>query len=518
MLNEIAQSFVIGAARSPMTEQVIILGNRRYALPEGQTATEYLLTQAGIAALTTLALTPAARPKLNDTPPFPVEPLSEIPIISHRAADMLKQMLSSDETELVAEALKIIGQRQQRIPPDLLPTVLDALNTPDKRVRLEPIRCAATQWLARQNPAWAWVIGGDIGDPRIAFEQETGQMRHEAFATLRRRNADEARTLLEETFPRENAEERAALLKQCLEGLSPTDEDFLESALSDRAKTVRQVAADLLARLPDSRFAQRILEKTLPLIEWKRGIVRKELQVSLPDEPGKEDERDGIYFHKLAPIGLSSIGPRQLHLAQRISYISPAKWKEHLGLDFPDMVEQFAQHEFALPLCVGFSIAAVRLKDTKALRALIVLANHKEIDTIYTHYVEDNLPLLDDFEDIVLAGIITSCKKKDRLETDLIAMLPAPWRQDITEAIFAWLKDLFHTEEIAKNVGYYYHLAEVLRLAATRMVADKKYLNDWPILDQNMVNSSQQQLAKFIDHFHKTLQTRIRFLSALEKP
>ena len=42
------------------------------------------------------------------------------------------------------------------------------------------------------------------------------------------------------------------------------DEPFLESALDDRSREVRQQAADLLTRLPDSRLALRMAERAGP--------------------------------------------------------------------------------------------------------------------------------------------------------------------------------------------------------------------------------------------------------------
>lgn len=510
MLNEVAQSFVVGAARNPTVEQQILLGDQCYELPIEQKATERLLTRASVAALTVLALKPAEKPKLNYAPPFPADLLNGIQIINHRAAHLLKRMLSGDEIDLMPEALKAIGQRRQRIPPDLLPVLLDALSSSEKRAWLNPVQCAATRWLAGQNPAWAWAVGSREEDPLIVFEQETGKLRHDAFSALRQRNADEARTLLAATFLQENAEERAALLKQCVHSLSLADEAFLESALDDRAKTVRQVAADLLARLPESGFISRGLEKTLPLIRMKHGMMRKTLEVILPDEPDKNDERDGI-DPKATITGLHNVGPRQLHLVQRVSYVPPATWKEHLGLDFPDVITHFGKNEFALPLCAGLSIAAVRLKDTEALRALMALSGKAR--PIYAHYVEKNLSLLSDFEDIVAAKI----KKTDKLDISLLSELPTPWRDDIAQAVLDWAKSQYHADDAAKDYNHY-HFVSILRLAATRIAADSRFIQDGSSIGQEKANLLQQRAADAIEQFNKTLRTRIRFLSALEKP
>ena len=70
-------------------------------------------------------------------------------------------------------------------------------------------------------------------------------------------------SLLEEpeVFPVEEHDQklrqRASLLAVLAPGLSLDDEEFLETALDDRAGEVREVARQLLSRLPGSAFRRR---------------------------------------------------------------------------------------------------------------------------------------------------------------------------------------------------------------------------------------------------------------------
>ena len=62
--------------------------------------------------------------------------------------------------------------------------------------------------------------------------------------------------------------------------LSIADHDFLEGCLDDRSKIVKEVAIDLLARLPESLFVQRMQQQLSQILLLKTGIVRKSLDVA----------------------------------------------------------------------------------------------------------------------------------------------------------------------------------------------------------------------------------------------
>jgi hypothetical protein len=78
-----------------------------------------------------------------------------------------------------------------------------------------------------------------------------------------------------------------------LVGLGPSDEDLLEAALDDRAATVRDLATQLLDGLPDSRRASRMADRLRPLLS-ESGLLRRHLEVRLPDDPDVAGVRDGL--------------------------------------------------------------------------------------------------------------------------------------------------------------------------------------------------------------------------------
>src|SRR5206468_3036992 len=72
------------------------------------------------------------------------------------------------------------------------------------------------------------------------------------------------RDLLASTWARDPAADRAALVGLLAVSLSDDDEPFLEAALDDRSANVRQIAAELLARLPNSRRSARMAARLRP--------------------------------------------------------------------------------------------------------------------------------------------------------------------------------------------------------------------------------------------------------------
>jgi hypothetical protein len=101
----------------------------------------------------------------------------------------------------------------------------------------------------------AWVAGqAEGGDAIQALTPETWDTfapaaRRLAFASLRARDADAARTLLADHAKTVPADERTALVTLLAQGLTAADQVLLETLQSDRSSKVQTAARHLLARL-----------------------------------------------------------------------------------------------------------------------------------------------------------------------------------------------------------------------------------------------------------------------------
>lgn len=258
------------------------------------------------ALLDAAALAQAARLAGGLLTPGPAAPLADPDRLkppSGRAIQLLELVLTQSPAgsalrpALLQDWCHCAAAAGQRIPHQLLPTVFQLTTIADSETVLavQTVLDERGRWLAGQFPQRSKFRSADSGTeldlaawPTIPTSQRTVLLRE-----LRQRDADAARDLLSSTWSSEPARDRAALLAALAESLSMADEDFLESALDDRAGSVRQQACELLDRLPQSRRAARMADRLTPLIS-RSGMLRKTIQLEPPAEPDEAARRDGI--------------------------------------------------------------------------------------------------------------------------------------------------------------------------------------------------------------------------------
>jgi hypothetical protein len=396
------------------------------------------------------------------------------------------------------------------VPLRLLPRLLTAIDTPQRRDWLRPVAGAGSAWLARMNPDWRWALG-EASDPLQDFEQGNGAARVAALQRLRAQDAEGARERLAAEFAQNDADTRAALLEALETGLSASDEPFLERALDDRAKGVRLAAANLLSRLQDSAFAQRARERAKGLLELERGLLRKSLKVNLPDKPDKAEERDGVDGKGAIP-GLYNAGPRQLQLAQRLAQLPVSLLAAQLSMPVAELVERAAGHEFALPLLAGLCQSAARTPEPATVRALATLAYKPETSFLYQQWVLPLLPALPDFEAFVLARL-----RADRPDRDLLERLPAPWPEAIGDEVLKWARHPQRRADVARDYSNGDYVA-LLQLASRRLRPREEALQRWPEMGGEDATHSQRRCVEAIDDFIHTLRSRLEFSNSLELP
>ncbi len=96
----------------------------------------------------------------------------------------------------------------------------------------------------------------------------------------RREDPDAARALLEACFSRERAEVRVRLLQALATAPVPEDRPFLEGLAKDRSKRVRELAAELLARVPGTSAHEGALGALRELLRVRRRRGDLTLQVA----------------------------------------------------------------------------------------------------------------------------------------------------------------------------------------------------------------------------------------------
>lgn len=305
-LEDLRSSALVGTGRHPAPVPPAELAFRP---PGGLSREELLLDQAALADVATRA---ARRPGLLDSGGLPdPAPPDDAPPASADAARLLDLLLNQPpvgpelRTQLVADWLQLAAASGQRVPHRLLPALLALADAkPSVAEHARPAIGTRGRWLQgfRQNGSGWQSPAPDSSGPRDAGGNPpatadwAGLRPADATAELERlRHSDPAaaRDRLHAHWDTLGARERAAHLAVFAINLGPTDEDLLEKALDDKAKSVRDVAADLLDRLPTSARAGRMAARLKPLLRVK-GILRKQFEIGLPPDPDRSALRDGI--------------------------------------------------------------------------------------------------------------------------------------------------------------------------------------------------------------------------------
>ena len=309
------------------------------------------------------------RPPVSaEPPPLPCSP-DTAPLVSDTSSGHLRLMLGGFHAEVLPEWLGEVARYGRLITPELLPPLLEWVRTAKaERPLVLAAGGARVRWLAACHPAWDFAAAAD------PTHWETGS-REQRVSILRGwRAADPLKGLekLVEVWASEPADMRTAFLAVLETGLGPADEPFLERALDDRSKEVRQAAANLLARLPGSAFVARMVARANPILIYKRGgLLRKaSLEIALPEPPDAAGTRDGLDPKKASGTG-RAFGEKANLLAQIFGAVPPSHWTTICREEPATLVAAVRKHNFARAVLTGWSRAAWRHRDAAWAAALL---------------------------------------------------------------------------------------------------------------------------------------------------
>ncbi|WP_046085323.1 DUF5691 domain-containing protein [Streptomyces antioxidans] len=405
-----------------------LLGTERRTPPvaprPGQDTPSALLDAAALSTVRRRAgLRPApARPGPDRAPE---DPRPALPMAAHSRLALLLADRSApgrggsrsapDLAELLPQWLALANHHGYRVPDALLPALLDAARArTDLRAEALTLGGPRALWLALLNPDWKFALRGAAGrasaslpeppeatappdEEQRLWEEGLFAERVSLLAAARHRDPAAGLALLGGTWSTERAEDRLMFLDSLRDDLSPSDEPFLEQALSDRSRNVRATAAELLSALPGSALAARMAERTRSCVSLTTdgptaegptddgatdggrttdGLVSDErtaavrtprIAVRPPDECDSGMQRDGI-----VPKPPSGRGERSWWLGQLVEATPLDRWTEWFGGRGPAVI-------VALPVADGWQAdlhaalcrAAVRQRSAEWCRALL---------------------------------------------------------------------------------------------------------------------------------------------------
>ena len=297
-------------------------------------------------------------------PPSPHERNREAP---PAAVQLLELVLAgavgapTDVRPLLGHWLDRCAAADRHVPPRLVVPILEAA-TSDTRLRDSCTTAIGERgrWLAAQRRDWCWASRepavGELTPETFAGLDRTA--RRTALRALRAHDPARARELIVAGLSEDRAADRAAQLEALEVGLGPEDDDLLESALDDRAGSVRDVALALLDRRPDAPRARRLAARLRPLVVHRPGDPPSVVVVESPGPFDAAARRDGL------PPGA---GPDDRRRAL-VAAAPLAVWEEVTGRRPHDLVRGALHPD---DLSRAWLTAAIRQRDTGWLSVLV---------------------------------------------------------------------------------------------------------------------------------------------------
>ncbi|WP_449066282.1 DUF5691 domain-containing protein [Planomonospora algeriensis] len=280
---------------------------------------------------------------------------------------------------------------------------------------------------------------GAAGPRPEEWELGTPGDRRAHLAALRAADPAAARELLAATWEKETPEDRAAFLETFADGLGSGDEPFLEAALDDRRREVRNQAADLLTRLPDSRLARRMTERAARCLT----AADRRILVHPPQECDAAMERDGIRARP--PHGT---GARSWWLQQLVARTPLEAWPALLGRPPGELVRAKIP-DWKREVMAGWVRATVLQCDSEWARELFAWDPLADLLAVLTRQEQE--------------AVATDFVRRHGLDGQLIMVLggaAAPWGPALTRAVLQKILDLSGTQP--------WNLGELVRLAGER--------------------------------------------------
>jgi hypothetical protein len=445
-----------------------LLGTQRRRPPELPDVAEEAGDQAGRllaqAALLTVRRRAGWRP--GSAEPLAPAPVETAAVVPDAAARRIERILAGEQSRVLPEWLAAAAAAGLRVPAGILPDLLDRGRT-DRLLRPHIARAAGRRamWLVLQNPDWAYLVSEPAaaepgpGDPDV---WETGARGRRLTYLQRLRDVDPgaARATLRGTWASEPAPDRAAFLATFERGLGPGDEEFLEEALADRAKDVRHVAADLLARLPGSAYGRRMAGRAVACLRAERRKTRSREQTWIVVEPPED--------------GTAA-------LRDLLAHTPPGTWTELFGLPPMEVVCLPVADDLGRDVHIGWARAAVLRRDAEWARALLKGgAVPAELEPAV-----DLLAALPAAEREAAAADLLRWADGYRDLVRILDRIPGPWAGALADAVLGALADAAGRADAARYLGQLCRLADE-RLSpgvAARLVEVTRRHDTWPLTE-----------------------------------
>lgn len=426
----------------------------------------------------------------------------DAPLCRTRAAERLRGMLRGESAALLPEWLEAVGSRGERVPPELVPALLErGRRSKELRPLVSAVIGARGQWIVSQQPQWDYAAEArDESDWHTAGRDR----RRQILQRLRQASPADARALLSATWKQETAEDRAVFLSLMITGLSAEDEPFLESALDDKVKSVRAAAAELLASLPESAFAGRMKERAAHCVRLQKTLLHRELTVVLPDAWDPSWARDGL--EEKPPYVSQEVGQRGWWVVQIIASTPLTFWEQQHGVAPGKLSDYLSGNEWRSVLIEGFSLAALRQRNAAWGEALVGARKGNSRR-------EQLLGLLppDRLEALLLGELRAGGDKAVEDAFGLLDRIPRPWSETLGRDVVQQVRAQVAGPNGSQRVYWIEYRLQNIAISLPRTLLAEA-LQGWPPAD-----AVPEVWQRSLETFCRILQDRLEMYQEIEE-
>ena len=428
-------------------------------LPPGADDAETLLVALAAAGQMRKAGQPLVR-FAGDLPALPADGADARPVCRPASVRYLTAILSQNRTDVLFEFFALLREFGQQLPPEVLPELLERTQPGDSLVReLLQISGPRIRALAQYLPT----LRARFADPDPeAWETGTETERVRFLHWLREHAPDSARELLLDVWAQEPTTARAALLATLRTHLDADDEELLDLALADGRREIYALAAELLALLPASAYAERMRDRADRLVQFDRG----KWTIALPPPPTEAEAADAIRPNMATS---RSGGTRANHLVQLLRAVDPDHWTDRFEQSPGQLAPGWARTDVAADALHGLTEAVVRFRRVAWAEPLLrVHLNQPTVDFLAERQLD------------ALLGLLPAAACNELLRERLLAAGPDPLgpkhpllrvleRQphSLSENVaFLLIKPLqrLHPTVLPRTLAYYYTVLNNLAL------------------------------------------------------
>ncbi|MEM6400236.1 MAG: DUF5691 domain-containing protein [Cyanobacteria bacterium P01_D01_bin.116] len=374
--------------------------------------------------------------------------LDDLPYCSQVSGQHLEIILSGGDTRALPEWLKLLAETKKVVSPKYLPELL-ALGKRNNHLRNDilPVLGKRGIWLAAQNPDWNYVRGENTDK---IWKNGSLEAKKNLLKELRQSEPKKGREQLQNIWSKERAQERSILLEALEVSINLDDEPFLEDALDDRSKLVRDVAARLLAQIPESKLVKRMIERVRPLL----SLDRNGIEVTLPKKCTLEMTQDGIDESKYIP----SLGEKASLLLQMLAYVPPSIWSIYWNKNPIELINIIENSKWEKLFLEAWTTATVRSQDIAWAEALLkssvrLYKNLNNIDNTIVNFLRI-LPC-SQVETLTLEVLQQSSDKPPFNSASpafpLLIHTPNIWNEEISREVISSIKSCIENNNQVNN-------------------------------------------------------------------